>query len=329
MKKIIYTCPYVPAEWIAAHNLQPSRITPNGGKADPAIACIEGLCPYVRGFINELAEEKESCGVVVTTLCDQMRRIFDIINSEYNLPAFLMNVPSTWQSVAAQKLYVDELKRLGRFLIRLGGEAPANNGLAEIMLKYDTSRKTLLESRENLSALQFAQAIAAFNQAGPNEQVHSFAESKSHISGIHLAIIGGPMLRQDFKILEMAEQFGGRIVFNATETGERGLCSPFNRRNLRDNPLMELANAYFGSIQDASRRPNSELYKWLKQELAAREVRGIIFHRNIWCDIWHAELQRLKDWAGLPVLDIDSTGESEQDQLRNQNRIRAFLEMLQ
>ena len=91
---------------------------------------------------------------------------------------------------------------------------------------------------------------------------------------------------------------------------------------------MELANAYFNSIHDASRRPNSELYKWLKKMLADREVRGIIFHRNLWCDIWHAELKRLKDWVGLPFLDIESTCDGESNQPRNENRIRAFLEML-
>jgi benzoyl-CoA reductase/2-hydroxyglutaryl-CoA dehydratase subunit BcrC/BadD/HgdB len=329
MNKIIYTCPYVPAEWIAAHGLQPCRIIPAAANSGSAVIRVEGLCPYVRAFINELAAEKETSGIVVTTVCDQMRRGFDFIVRQCDKPAFLMNVPSTWQTIAAQKLYMNELERLGRFLVRLGGKAPADNILAEIMLEYDIARKTLLEARENISARQFAEAIARFNRDGPNGQINSSTGSESLMWGIPLAIIGGPMMKQDFEILEIAEQSGGRIVLNATETGERGLCAPFDRRNLRENPMTELAGAYFDSIRDASRRPNSELYKWLKHELAARHVRGIIFHRNIFCDLWHAELSRLKDWAGLPVLDIDSTGESESYRQRNSNRIRAFLEMLQ
>ena len=329
MKKIIYTCPYVPAEWIAAHGMQPCRIIPVAINSGSAVTRAEGLCPYARAFINELATEKETCGIVVTTVCDQMRRGFDLIVRQCDKPAFLMNIPSTWQTVAAQKLYMDELERLGRFLIRLGGKTPVDDTLTEIMLEYDLARKTLLDARENLSARQFAEAIARFNRNGPNGQIDSFTDSVSLTRVVPLAIIGGPMMKQDFEILEMAEQSGGRIVLNATETGERGLCAPFDRRNLRDNPLTELAGAYFDGIPDASRRPNNELYKWLKQELAARQVRGIIFHRNIFCDLWHAELNRLKDWAGLPVLDIDSTGESESYRQRNSNRIRAFLEMLQ
>jgi benzoyl-CoA reductase/2-hydroxyglutaryl-CoA dehydratase subunit BcrC/BadD/HgdB len=136
-------------------------------------------------------------------------------------------------------------------------------------------------------------------------------------------------MRQDFNILDALEQLGGRIVLNATETGERGMCAPFDRRRLRDNPLAELASAYFGGIEDASRRPNSELYRWLKRELRGRTVRGIVFCRYLWCDMWHAELRRLKDWIDLPVLDIDIAGDSEADRPRTATRIRAFLEMLQ
>ena len=329
MKKIIYTCPYVPAEWIVAHGLKPCRIIPATANSGSAVTRVEGLCPYVRAFINTLVTEKETCGIVVTTVCDQMRRGFDLIVRQCDNPAFLMNVPSTWQTVAAQKLYIDEIERLGRFLIRLGGKTPADDTLAEMMLEYDIARETLLETREKLSARQFAETVARFNRDGLNRKIDSFTYPESLIQGIPLAIIGGPMMKQDFEILEIAEQSGGRIVLNATETGERGLCASFDRRNLRENPLIELAGAYFGGIQDASRRPNNELYKWLKRELATRQVRGIIFHRNIFCDLWHAELRRLKDWAGLPVLDIDSTGESDSYRQRNSNRIRAFLEMLQ
>ncbi|MBN2181053.1 MAG: 2-hydroxyacyl-CoA dehydratase [Sedimentisphaerales bacterium] len=328
MKKVLYTCPYVPAEWVAAHGLQPCRIIPVSAAAGSAVDRLEGLCPYVRGFINEIAAEKETCGIVATTVCDQMRRGFDLIVRRCESPAFLMNVPSTWQTVAAQKLYIGELKRLGGFLVRLGGRLPTDEQLAEVMLKYDAARRNIFSAKEKLSAGEFAEAIASFSHNGPGERIDDSADSEPVGCGVPLAIIGGPMMINDFDILRMAEQFGGRIVLNATETGERGFCSPFDRRSLRENPLMELAAAYFGGIPDASRRPNSELYRWLERELATRGVRGIIFHRNVFCDIWHAELSRLKDFSGLPVLDIDSTGESESYRQRNSNRIRAFLEML-
>lgn len=325
MKKVIYTCPYIPAEWIAAHGLKPCRIVPYSDGVNSGIFRREGLCPYVRDFINNLSNEKD-CIAVFTTLCDQMRRGFDIISSRLDIPVFLLNVPSTWQTVTSQKLYLDELKRLGNFLTKLGGKTPIDNILSETMHEYEKARKSILEMRDKLAAIQFAEILEQFGKEGPNE------EGKMGFSpccnSIPLAIIGSPLLKQDFEILELTEQLGGRIALNATENGERGLCSPFNKRKLKENPLLELADVYFNSIHDASRRPNSELYKWLKKNLAERKVRGILFHHNIWCDIWHAELQRLKDWVDLPVLNIESTGDNKSSNQNITNRIRAFLEML-
>ncbi len=329
MKKIIYTCPYVPAEWIAAHGLQSSRIIPDAAGSAGPLSRAEGVCPFVQGFINGVMTDKKAAGVVITTVCDQMRRAYDILVRRCDVPLFLMNVPNTWQNVGVQKLYVDELKRLGGFLIGLGGKSPSEDALAKKMLEYDTARTSVLAAAGYLPARRYAETIAAFNRNGPGETLSNITVSEPQIEGVPLAIVGGPLMRRDFDIFDIVEQAGGHIVLDATETGQRGMCAPFDRRGLRDKPLLELASAYFCGIHDASRRPNSGLYRWLKCRLADREVRGIIFHRYLWCDMWHAELQRLKDWAGLPVLDIDMAGNNESINQRTANRVRAFLETLQ
>ena len=328
MKTLIYTCPYVPAEWIAAHGLRAARVVLDS--VDPSLSPVraEGVCPFVRSFIGEVMKNKGADGAVVTTVCDQMRRAFDIIVRHCDHPVFLMNVPSTWQTLTAQKLYVDELKRLSRFLIGLGGKSPSKDTLAQTMLTYGDARTSIRSAREHLSARRFAEAIAGLGQDGPRKTPGSL-NSASPATGIRLAIVGGPLMRADFDLFDTIEQSGGRVVLDATETGERGMCPKFDRRRLAEDPLLELAHAYFAGIPDASRRPNSELYTWLKRELADRAVRGIIFRRYLWCDLWHAELGRLKDWSDLPVLDIDSAGDNERDLPRIQNRIRAFMEMLQ
>jgi benzoyl-CoA reductase/2-hydroxyglutaryl-CoA dehydratase subunit BcrC/BadD/HgdB len=326
MKRIIYSCPYVPAEWIAAHGLRPSRIMPDAASSATVLVRREGVCPYARAFVGEAVTYEQAGAVVVTTVCDQMRRASDILVRQSKLPAFLMNVPSTWQTVASQRLYVDELKRLGRFLVRLGGKSPSQNKLTKVMLEYDAARASILAARGSISARQYAEAIAAFGRDGPDGIADYLGGSAPLNSGVPLAVVGGPLMRSDLDLYDMVEQGGGRIVLDATETGERGMCGPFDRRRLHEDPLAELANAYFGGIQDASRRPNSELYRWLACELAARDVRGIIFRRYVWCDMWHAELQRLKEWVDLPVLDIDVAGDTEAERQRWRNRIRAFLE---
>jgi len=299
MKTIIYTCPYVPAEWIAAHGLRPSRIIPDSASSVLSLAGREGICPYVRGFVAAVTKNERAGAVIVTTVCDQMRRAFDVVTRECELPAFLMNVPNTWQNTAAQELYRDELLRLGRFLVRQGGKSPSNDALAEV----SDGPQTSCTSRNT----QYTRRNTRY---------------------VPLAIIGGPLMKQEFGIFDIVEESGGRIVLDATETGERGMCASPDVQRLRENPLRELAKAYFGGIVDASRRPDCELYDWLERRLAEREVQGVIFRRYVWCDMWHAQLRRLKGLIDLPVLDIDTAGDFKSEQSRTAGRIRAFLEML-
>jgi hypothetical protein len=91
--------------------------------------------------------------------------------------------------------------------------------------------------------------------------------------------------------------------------------------------LSELGRIYFAGLPDAFRRPNGELYRWLQRELDARAVRGIIFRRHPWCDIWHAELARLREWTRLPVLDLDACGDDGVKPLVS-GKLQSFLEAL-
>ena len=192
MKTIIYTCPYIPAEWIAAHGLRPSRIIPDAAGAAGRPGRTEGLCPFVQGFINEVMTDKKAGGVVITTVCDQMRRAYDILLRRCDTPLFLMNVPNTWQNVTVQKLYIDELKRLGRFLIGLGGKSPSDDALAKIMLDYDTARTSILTAGGYLPARQYAEIVAAFGRDGPCETLNNITLPEQQIEGVPWAILGGP-----------------------------------------------------------------------------------------------------------------------------------------
>jgi benzoyl-CoA reductase/2-hydroxyglutaryl-CoA dehydratase subunit BcrC/BadD/HgdB len=327
MKTIVYTSPFVPAEWIAAHGLLPSRIMLDSKTDCTAFGRCEGLCPYVYLFINYVLTKKPD-GIVLTTTCDQMRRAFDVIRLKSRVPVFLMNVPRTWQNGSSRSLYLDELEHLGKFLVSLGGEIPPDGELKRIMLEFDYARKRILSSREKFSSRSFSESIAEFNeQGGCNIPACSIVGWRL-TSAVPLAIVGGPLLQGDFEIFDDIEKAGGRIIFDATETGLRGFCRPFDRQNISDNPLAELADAYFYGIYDPFCRPNSRFYDWLTDMLAQSPVRGIILHRFVFCDIWHAELFQLKQKFALPVLDIDSNGFERNLSPPITARLCAFLEML-
>jgi benzoyl-CoA reductase/2-hydroxyglutaryl-CoA dehydratase subunit BcrC/BadD/HgdB len=329
MNRILYTSPYVPAEWIAAHGLAPCRVMP----ADPAGRLPawhrQGLCPYVRAFGAAVMAADQAAGVVMTTVCDQMRRAFDVVAQGSRVPAFLMNVPSTWQSSTARRLYLEEIERLGRFLSSLGGSRPSNSQLAETMRTYDDRRARLRDLQAELSPRQWAQAAAEFGRTG---QIPSVEETgcRQARPGIPLALIGGPLRQEDLTLYDEIEDCGGTVALDLTETGLRGLCRRFDRRSLAgQDVLLELADAYLDGIWDVSQRPNQRFYEWLDRTLKLRTVAGLVVHRFVWCDLWHAEVEPLRERTGLAVLDLDADGHQAAGKPRRATRIAAFVEMLQ
>jgi benzoyl-CoA reductase/2-hydroxyglutaryl-CoA dehydratase subunit BcrC/BadD/HgdB len=295
MSAVGYCSPFVPAEWIAAHGLQPQFL-----RFRPTEKLTRGVCPYVGALLEaaSIATWPDVSALVLTTACDQMRYAAAMLEQRGGSPVFLLNVPSTWQTPAARKLYHDEIQRLGRFLVELGGRAPSDAELSRIMLEREQQT----------------------NSRGPT--------ARGDATGIALAILGGPLMETDSEFFRLVEHAGGRIALDATENAARTLPRPFDTARIAADPVAELADAYFDGIPDAFRRPNSELYEWLARELAARQIRGIILRRYVWCDLWHAESQRLKEWSSTPVLEIDVGPDDLVAPNRVQGRIEAFLEML-
>lgn len=318
--KIIYSCPFVPAEWIAAHGFQPSRIAPSSYHK----AAYQGACAYASAFAD-LVETSDADACILTTMCDQMRRMHDTIPQSVDKSVFLMNVPHTWETPNSRRMYLDEVLRLGRFMERLGGEHPTDERLTDVMCMYDATRERLRGMRGSVGPRRYSEMIGDFNADGSMPEQPREAAPK--LNGVPVAIVGGPLMTAHMDLFDLVGRHGGYIALDATENGERGIPAPFDRRRLAEEPLRVLVDAYFGSIPDAARRPNSLLYQWLSREIESRGIRALIFVRYVWCDIWHAEAQRMKEWFGLPMLDLDITGESN-DLSRNSTRIQAFMEML-
>jgi benzoyl-CoA reductase/2-hydroxyglutaryl-CoA dehydratase subunit BcrC/BadD/HgdB len=300
MKAIAYCSPFVPAEWIAAHGWWPHWLQLRGAASRPLLATSRGVCPYAGAIVDAAISGLDASALVLTTVCDQMRCAAAMLGTRSGCPVFLMNVPSTWQTAAVRKLYLDELRRLGRFLVKLGGTSPGHAELALIMLAHEHDR---LAAKEDADGRRPA------------------------ATEVPLAIIGGPSGEGGGALLGLVERAGGCVVLDATEGGPRTMPRRFDPARMVADPLEELADAYF-DIPDVFRRPNHALYDWLGRELAARQVRGIIFRRYLWCDLWHAELQRLREWTALPVLEIDVAPDDLGASNRVQGRIEAFLEML-
>lgn len=295
MKTIGYAPPYVPPEWIAAHGLMPVRLQPDGPASKGPVPPTAGICPYMRALVNQFAGDTRFAGVVFTTVCDQMRRGGERLQME-SVPAFCLNVPATWQTPTALGFYVSELERLSRFLVHRGGTRPNDGALAETMQRYEAQRQ-------------------GFGQMPPPAA-----------SRIPILVTGGPRSRRDARLLELIEAEGGCVVLDATETGALSDPPAFQLDRCETAPLRVLADAYLRGMPGVSRRPNDWLFTWLALRVEQTGAAGVVVMRYLWCDLWHAEVARIRAKVSVPVLDVDLDGEDPVP--RNRTRIQAFLEAL-
>ena len=317
-RAVVYSSPFIPPEWIAAHGWTPSRRRP----AAAPEAGSEGVCRYAAGFAALAGPDIRA--MVFATTCDPMRRGVEIGMDE-RIPRFLFHVPATWQAPAAHALYREELKRLGRFLERLGGRTPAPAELSEQMDRFEAGRETLLGRREFRTSRDHAEEMDRFHATG---EVPAAAPASSRPpAAIPLMLLGSPLRADDLRLLDLLDRAGGRVAVDATESGEGEWPRRFARRRMKEEAFDELADAYFGHIPAIFRRPNSRFFEWLGAARRQTPVKGIVFAAHPWCDLWRAELPRIRAACARPVLSLGLAGEGSAEGAWT-TRIQAFLEML-
>ncbi|MEI7730430.1 MAG: 2-hydroxyacyl-CoA dehydratase family protein [Verrucomicrobiota bacterium] len=323
---VLLTSPWLPAEWIAAHDLAPRGVW--ALNPPEAVALKAGVCAFAQGALQWAGAGAEGAAVFASS-CDQLRRAADEVAARNAARTFLFNLPATWQTAAARQMYRAEVARLGRFLVALGGSAPTPEKLAQTFAAYQRARQQLLAAQPACAARAWAEAVVRFHAGDPVNALEPSApaDPRRAAAGVPVALVGGPMLPAYFNLLDALEAAGGRVVLNATEAGERSLLAPAPA----DAPVLSrdaLADFYLDRCADVFQRPNTRLYAWLRERLAARAVRGLVLWSYFACDLWRAELQSLREAFDLPVLLIEPDA-MHGDSPRLHTRLQAFVEMLQ
>ncbi|MFW5858614.1 MAG: 2-hydroxyacyl-CoA dehydratase [Planctomycetota bacterium] len=297
--RVALASPFVPPEWIAAHG---AHAFPMPGAEDAPAP--EGRCPYAATLHAIATGPQQTLGepvdlIVLATTCDQMRRASETTDTYPRV--FCFGLPHTWGTPTAWRAYRAELERLSRRLRALGCSAPAPAVLAEHMRAAEIRRDAALghagPARERAAALLAARSLSASGPAAP-------VTGPRRSGAVPLALIGGHLRPSDRWLYDLVEDAGTRVVLDATEWGERTLPRRFDGRALREDPVGELVDAYFGYIPAAFRRPNSHLFAWLRRALNASDARACVFVRQSWCDMWHAEWPRLREWCARPAVTL-------------------------
>lgn len=327
MISVAYTSPFIPPEWIAAHHVQPVWLPGLRAAGRTAASTRRGVCSVAETLLADASPLAKLDGVVLTTICDQTRYAAAVLEQRGRARVFLLNVPSTWQSASVRQVYHDELCRLGDFLVRLGGREPSCEYWQLTIGRYEAAREAARRHWPAVTDGCYQQQLAALRH-GCVGQASSLSDRQDACPTVPLALVGGPLLAGDSAFLRLLARAGVRVVLDGSEWGERTLPAPMCTAGLARDAVGELVRAYFDTIPDVFRRPNDRLYDWLGVQLAARGVRGMVVWRRLFCDLWHAEVDTMRRWSPVPVLDIDAAEGDEIVTPRMLNRVEAFLELL-
>ena len=314
--RVAYVSPFVPPEWLEACGAEPRRLRPRRDARDAGPAT--GACAFARATLSAALAGRDADAFVFATTCDQMRRAAERA-AVAGARTFLLNVPATWQTPAALRLYRDELERLARAVAAWGGRASLPAGLAAAMRRHEALREDVLAEAARRGPRAFDRLFAG---PGAHEGPDPPAGRR-----VPLALVGGPLGAQDADLVDRIARAGGAVVLDGTETGARTLPARFDRRRLDAEPLDVLVEAYAGALPDVSRRPDDPLYAWLRREVPLSGARGVLLVRPVWCDPWAAHAERIAEATGRPVLVLDLDGDGGARPGLD-GRIEAFLEML-
>jgi hypothetical protein len=354
----IVNSPFLPPEWLTAHGF-----SPRPPATTPPTAIGEGRCGLAQAMRDAVATTPADV-VIWASACDQLRRSGDELPSDR--PTFRFHVPVAWQGPAAFDCYADELHRLGRFLAAHGGKDPSPKILAVELAAWEAHRRNLCELRKSLSPKDFTHLLLTWPDltgqsaiqwkcgaipdltAQPSlecdtpvslwlsaERASLASESGAGTphskdacgvkSGIPLVLLGGALMEHDLPLFDAIGRAGGTVVLNATDNGEMAIPDPVDPGLSAEDPFAAMAEAHF-RLPAVFRRPDDALYAFLDKRLANRQVRGLIVHRQPWCDLWHAAIPRLRGRFGLPLLDLEATADPTPAHARN--RLAAFTESL-
>lgn len=334
-----YVCKYTPIEWLEAAGAQMVRIDPRVTAFPEADVCMHpNMCAYVKSVLEVMAHEDYE-GLVLTTCCDSVRRLYDVLKERWPDRFFyLLDVPRKVNDFSTG-LYRQRIQALVDAWIRWrnshgqpdtdtaddGLDSPSCGRAAAPVSAANAYENPVQETagdpvaerlREKLTRLR---AEAALTPPPVPE------------AALQIGLVGA---RCPHSLRTLFEEKGVRLSFDLTCTG--------------GTRAVLLAQVLDSGVEDATISPGQITYAYAAallnqlpcmrmvdatgrgRYLDAFEGRldGIVYHTVKFCDIYSFEYARLHREDRFPLLAID-TDLTPQCEGQVRTRVEAFLESLQ
>ena len=295
-----YICKYAPIEVFESMGVEMKRIDPqvtNFTQAD--MKMHPNICSFAKGVLEDVMAGGYE-GVILTTCCDSIRRLYDVLKQE--LPdrfIYILDTPRITKD-AGIALYEGRIRKMIEAYEAFSGKTFEEEKLADILRKKKKEQSISL------------------GESGCGEDAASEADTgRRAFRRKNIGLIGA---RANESIVQILQEKNANLAFDLTCTGlkRKYLLEPeqvltgYTRGLLSQFPCMRMEAA-------SGRDELIERY--------AGSVDGVIYHTVQFCDNYSYEYAWLKKRLDRPMLALE-TDYTKQSYGQILTRIEAFLESL-
>ena len=295
-----YICKYAPIEVFESMGVEMKRIdpqVPNFTQAD--MKMHPNICSFAKGVLEDVMAGGYE-GVILTTCCDSIRRLYDVLKQE--LPdrfIYILDTPRITKD-AGIALYEGRIRKMIEAYEAFSGKTFEEEKLADILRKK--------KKEQSISLGESGCREDAASEAGTGRR--TFRRK-------NIGLIGA---RANESIVQILQEKNANLAFDLTCTGlkRKYLLEPeqvltgYTRGLLSQFPCMRMEAA-------SGRDELIERY--------AGSVDGVIYHTVQFCDNYSYEYAWLKKRLDRPTLALE-TDYTKQSYGQILTRIEAFLESL-
>ena len=293
-----YVCKYTPVEVLDAMGADPVRMEPVVTDFDEADARMHpNVCSYAKAVLEDAAY-KNYDGIVLTTCCDSIRRLYDTLKDEYPEKfIYLVDVPRVVNDYTAE-LYARQILKMAEAYSAFSGRKLSEKELLEFVLR--------------------------------GREAAALREAPVQKDAVRIGLIGA---RCNSAILNLLDDLNVKLVFNLTCVGmkrsfeipDSAVPEDLSDAEHPDGFMKAYAYAVLNQIpcMRMVKAANREKYV----EGFADEIDGLIYHTVKFCDVYSYEYSFLHITGKFSILKVetDITAQCE-GQIRT--RIEAFVESL-
>ena len=312
-----YVCKYTPIEILTSMGAELVRVEPEVTNFNEADALMHpNVCSYAKAVLEDMAA-KDYEGIVLTTCCDSIRRLYDTLKSRYpDKFVYLLDVPRVVNDYSTG-LYAERIKALAKAY----SDFRIKNGCTAISETSDgnTSPGAIIDwNIEN----QVCEELPDTTKAGTQ---------------VRVGILGA---RCPQSLIDILDEHGVKILFNMTCTGMERSSSLWSRMPMPtsvsaqtqaagdppDALMRYYASALLGQIpcMRMVNAVNRERYL----EGFESELEGVIYHTVKFCDSYAYEYTKLHKEGKVRMLKLE-TDLTKQCEGQIRTRVEAFIEALE